>query len=320
MTTLACGLCQSSRLIPYQNNQIQRCLQCGLLMTTPWKSADELISLYNQGYYSASADARRFRLGLADGVMRLFRRTRARRIARRLGKPAGQNVLDVGCGRGDMLQALQQMGYQVFGTQLSVAAASFAESQLGVKNIFVGDLLEAQYPASSFDFISLYHVLEHMADPVAQLGEVHRILKPNGLLYVEVPNAGGWPCRWFGKRWLAWDLPRHRFHFTPDTLMKMGKICGFTVVQRSFFSWEYSPPTLLQSILNFIFQDDSMLFRYFASDQSEPVQRGPIQTLKVSIQAVVAVLLVLPVVLFSLILGWLRVGDTMGFTFRKVKR
>jgi predicted SAM-dependent methyltransferase len=64
----------------------------------------------------------------------------------------------------------------------------------------------------------MWHVLEHVCDPTANLLEAHRILRPNGILLLAVPVMDSLLRRWFGSEWVEWDLPRHTFLFSRETM------------------------------------------------------------------------------------------------------
>ncbi len=313
-----CGATQNTPCLSWGPQQIVRCAGCGLLTTLPYLSSEQLSGLYEQGYYSQEK-AQRFRIGLAETVIRFFRYQRARKIHWTIRKrKLGPRILDIGCGKGYMLGRLQQLGYEAYGTQVSSSAMQFSKEKLGLNRIFHGDLGEAKYTDQFFDFISIYHVLEHLADPAQQLREVHRILKSGGLLYVEVPNAGSLSARWLKNHWLAYDLPRHRFHFTPKTLETLTKKCGFQRVRSEFFSLEYSPMTLLFSVVSAIFRDQNGLFRCLASDSNEsPMERRPVSTVKLALELTAALMLAYPILFLSLLLALFRTGDTMAFYFKK---
>jgi SAM-dependent methyltransferase len=92
--------------------------------------------------------------------------------------------------------------------------------------IHTGDVLMAPFANGSFDVVSMFHVLEHVPDPVAVVRRTIGWLAPGGLPIIEVPNAGGFGASVFGRAWSGLDLPRHLSHFTPDTLAKVVERTG----------------------------------------------------------------------------------------------
>jgi predicted SAM-dependent methyltransferase len=79
-----------------------------------------------------------------------------------------------------------------------------------------------------------------MPSPLRELREAHRVLKKSGTLVVMVPNAASLDARLFGSWWVAWDLPRHWYHFTPRTLSALMAKAGFRAhklwIMRSLFT------------------------------------------------------------------------------------
>jgi len=135
-------------------------------------------------------------------------------------------LLDVGCGTGKDLLRLQASGWAVTGVEISPYAASLARARLGCE-VMVGHFDEVALEGRSFDVVRLSHVLEHLPSPRKSLEKVHRLLRPGGLLWLEVPNAASAERRWFGRQWYQWDLPRHLYHFTPATLVRLLREIGF---------------------------------------------------------------------------------------------
>jgi SAM-dependent methyltransferase len=118
--------------------------------------------------------------------------------------------------RGDLLEPMGRL------------AAHYAREVLGL-SVYEGELLEARFPAEFFDVVLFPHTLEHMPFPLRELREAHRVLKKSGALVVMLPNAASPEARLFGPWWLAWDLPRHLYHFTPKTISALMAKAGFRV-------------------------------------------------------------------------------------------
>lgn len=312
-----CPVCSGrsgTRRADFGDYQVLECAGCGLLSTSPFPSSDTLRALYDTGYYTGPAAAR-FRVGAAEQVVRFFRWRRAKMLKRRMGGDVrGRRVLDVGCGRGDTLAWLQRWGADVRGTQVSATAAQFARELVGSDRIFAGELADAAYPAASFDCVTLWHVLEHVPAPLSLLKEIRRILKPGGFVYIEVPNAGGWAARRFGHHWLAYDVPKHLLHFTPRSLTTLAQQAGLERLEEVHSSIEYSPVTLLQTLLNAWFGGNSVLFRRLTHESAEGGYEAGV--VRRWCEPLVAGVLLLPVVALSGILSWRRQGETFGAYFR----
>lgn len=135
-------------------------------------------------------------------------------------------LLDVGCGTGKDLLRLQRSGWAVTGVEISPYAASLARARLGCE-VVVGHFDDVGLEGRYFDVVRLSHVLEHLPSPRKSLEKVRRLLRPGGLLWLEVPNAGSVERRLFGRYWYQWDLPRHLYHFTSATLVRLLREVGF---------------------------------------------------------------------------------------------
>lgn len=145
-------------------------------------------------------------------------------------------VLDIGCGSGQFLQWLAAHGFHAHGVEISQLAAQRAR-QIGL-DVYCGELVDAQYPDDFFDVVIANHVLEHVYDPVGLIREVARILKPNGLFIIGVPNIESYEYRVFGMDWGPLEVPQHTYHFSYNTLNAMLQRNNFSVektIGKSFF-------------------------------------------------------------------------------------
>ena len=112
---------------------------------------------------------------------------------------------------------------------MSSESARRAEAESGAK-VFVGDILDAQFAASSFDAITCFHVFEHLLKPREVLSKVSDWLKPGGIFYVLVPNIDSAGAHVFRSYWYALELPRHVFHYSPKSLSMMAHSVGMEVL------------------------------------------------------------------------------------------
>lgn len=218
------------------------CAQCRLHVTRPSPSEEEISRYYPPAYYGSG---RRF-AHVVEWLLRIIYRYRVWEVGRR--QPPGR-ALDIGCGRGLMLDRLRSRGWQVQGTELSEEAASYAREVLEIP-VRIGKLQELHFPDAEFDLVVLWHVLEHLHHPREVLAEVQRILKPGGRLLLAAPNFGSWEARWGRDCWFHLEVPRHLTHFTPGSLRRLLKEGGFQLERRSFFSTEYDFFSFAQTALN----------------------------------------------------------------------
>lgn len=125
-------------------------------------------------------------------------------------------LLEVGCASGHFLAELERRGWDVEGVEFSASASATAR-QAGF-TVRTGSLEAVEEPQRQYDLVVMRMVLEHLHDPVAGLRRLHGWTKPGGWLMASVPDAGAFEFDWFGASWYALDLPRHLYHFTPDTI------------------------------------------------------------------------------------------------------
>ena len=306
---LACGLC-GGRAERYVQGApaILRCSSCGMVALARFPDRDEREALYQEGYHREGTGGRF--LGAFELLVRRFRELRARDIVRRVPGPAA--VLDVGCGRGLLLEALRRRGWRVLGTQLSRTAARAAKER-GV-DVLCGELPELDLPPRSFRVATFYHVLEHVDRPEAYLRKTRELLEEDGLLVVEVPNCASLGFLVLGSRNFCVDYPNHLIFFTPRSLRDLLERAGFELEAVRHFSLEYSPFTTLQNLLNLLPGAPNRLYRALMSnDEGRRLRRSAWTWLHAAIAAAIA----LPACVLSLSSLALPGGNTMRFYCRK---
>lgn len=149
----------------------------------------------------------------------------------------GGRALEVGCGNGGFLSFLKYHGWSVAGVDLSPIAAQRAKELFDI-DVFNGQLEDAPFTAESFDFIRLSHVLEHTYDPLQSLKKIFTLLKPGGIVYIEVPNAIGVGAEIYGEYWFGFDAPRHLFMFTPENLQLALERAGLQLFKLRTILWD----------------------------------------------------------------------------------
>jgi SAM-dependent methyltransferase len=225
---------------------IQKCLTCGLALTLPFPSTETMGRYYPETYFGDPSQ-RRFPWAV-EKLQRYLYDIRARRVETLVMGP-GRRVLDVGCGKGFLLEAFRRRGWKTQGVESSDHSARHGREVLGL-DIHVGSLHAKGLSECRFEAAVLWHVLEHFQDPGRLLKELHDLLEPGGVLLVSVPDFGCPESRLTGPGWFHLDVPRHLVHFTRKVLVQHLKEAGFEVAGRIRYSPEYDLFSFVQSSLN----------------------------------------------------------------------
>jgi SAM-dependent methyltransferase len=218
-----------------------RCASCRILALSPRPADSELARIYPENYYAYDFSSQK---SLGYKVKTMLDRRSAGSYLRYAAAPG--NILDVGCGDGRLLRLFAGFGVpkqRLYGIELSEEAVAATRRQ-GFQ-VEVRRLEEAEYPPGSFVLVVLQQVIEHVSDPRATLGQLHRLLAPGGAVVLETPNTASWDHWLFRARhWGGYHIPRHFFLFEKLSLAALLRSCGFEVVEtRSLASpmfWIYS--------------------------------------------------------------------------------
>jgi len=146
-----------------------------------------------------------------------------------LGGPPKGTLLDVGCGAGQFLAEMRQLGWEVMGVEPDSQAVKVARGHFGL-SVHEGTLEEAGFAEATFDAIAMHHVIEHVSNPIGTLKECHRVLKPGGRLIVVTPNIESLMHRVFREACSLLDPPRHLYLFSSHTLRTCAERAGLRLV------------------------------------------------------------------------------------------
>lgn len=290
-------------------SQVVACPSCGLARLHPMLSEPDLASYYPDAYYGDPG--MKFR-PLVETLVRAIGTRHIRFLAR--GVPAGGRILDVGCGRGVLLAELANRGFDVHGVERSASAAQGADPRAEIR--IAPEVAAAGYAPDSFDAVFLWHVLEHLRDPVGTLREMHRIVRPGGKIVVAVPNLASLQARWAGPAWFHLDLPRHVFHFPLRALRQLLQSRGFELESEHHFSLRQNPFGWIQSSLN----RDAALPRnglYTVLHQRAPGEPPPFDTAMRRRLLWAGAVRALPALGMTLVETLLRSGATVHVVARK---
>lgn len=198
-----------------------------MLETSPLPSPSELSKYYDTEDYISHTDAKR---NLFEKVYHLVRSYAIKNKISLINSLSDKGTfLDIGCGTGDVLKAAQNNGWKITGIEPNENARAIANSKT---NNSVFDISELnKLPDHSFDVISLWHVLEHLPNLEEYVSLFKRLLKPNGKLIIAVPNHKSYDASYYKEFWAAYDVPRHLWHFSQNSIKLLFSKFNMTVVK-----------------------------------------------------------------------------------------
>jgi 2-polyprenyl-3-methyl-5-hydroxy-6-metoxy-1,4-benzoquinol methylase len=206
------------------------CKQCGFRFTNNFPSDDSIGKYYDSPDYISHSDSKR---GLTNKLYHLFRKYMLRRkidIVASHAESGNIKLLDIGCGTGYFMNAVKQRGWRVAGIEKEDKARQKAISNFALDIKDEKGFFEME--RSSFDVITLWHVLEHLEKLNESLEKINDILTPDGTVVIALPNHHSYDARFYQGFWAAYDVPRHLWHFSPPTIEKMLAKHHLSIVKR----------------------------------------------------------------------------------------
>jgi SAM-dependent methyltransferase len=157
---------------------------------------------------------------------------------------------------------MHERGWECSGLELDNRVGQKSKNGVDLKP---GSLSDVRFPDAYFEAVTFWHVFEHVKDPEWTLKECARILKPEGLLVLAVPNMGSLQSRMAGNGWFHLDPPFHLYHYSAENIKKLLEKNGFEVLSVRHFSFEYNPYGFIQSIYNKMGLRTNLLYDFLRS-------------------------------------------------------
>lgn len=226
---------------------VLRCDSCALHWLSPRPNAEGYERLYSDAlYFGGKGASPSGYTALAKARIGYFRaRIRAASKVAANGSPLA--ILDYGAATGEFVRAACDEGHACTGIELSADARAAAKAVNNVTLLPTGAI--GQTGEMQFDMVHMNHVLEHMPDPLSHLRWCHQVLRPRGLVVLEVPqqfdNDLDRMRRWLHvggrqKRFDAYSL-HHAYFFTPHAMKLLLKSSGFETLKLSTFNANSAP-------------------------------------------------------------------------------
>lgn len=235
-----CPVCSGNKFKPFiscidhtvsrETFHIVQCEECGFRFTNPRPDEKEIGRYYiSEEYISHSGTSR----GLVNKIYGLVRNHTIKQKVKLINQVSGiryrasRNILDMGCGTGEFLQACKTDGWEVTGIEPSEIARKHAKENYGIDAMIPERLFELK--EKKFNVITLWHVLEHVHQLDKTINQIGTILLENGTLIIAVPNCNSWEAKKYAEHWAAWDVPRHLYHFTEKDIRAIFKKHNFVL-------------------------------------------------------------------------------------------
>lgn len=189
---------------------IVKCKSCNFIFTNPVPELSELFAYYDSPEYISHTVKKKNLYGRIYQINRKINLKNKYKIVTKY-KNSG-HILDVGSGTGELLKYFNDKNWNTTGIEPVESARNFAINNYQL-DIFPESKLSL-FDEAKFDVISMWHVLEHVYELNERLEELKQILKPDGFMFIAVPNIESFDATHYGKFWAALDVPRHLYHFS----------------------------------------------------------------------------------------------------------
>ncbi len=235
-----CPLCSCPAMVwtRLPHTEVRKCTsrRCDLQFASPQIGEVELRAAYTHLYYP-NAEGRRAAHyeSTPDAVLRQV----LRQIDGRFGPLAGKEVLDYGCGTGSLCHIALEHGARPVG----VEADPNARQAIRREGLFPAyenlETFQSARGESTFDFVFLWQVIEHLREPWGELAKLRKLLRPGGRIVISTPNANGLKARLLFRRWDNYINPTHFYYFAPSSLRLALGMAGFEGIVQLHFAIEY---------------------------------------------------------------------------------
>lgn len=198
---------------------IVNCKKCGFKFTNPRPGASEIGRYYESEDYISHSDTK---AGIINKIYHVVKKRAIQqkiRLIERLNPPT-KDILDIGCGTGAFLKGIKDAGWNATGVEPSEKARDYC-SEMHKLTAFDESFLKKT--KENYSVITMWHVLEHVHDLNGRIAEINQLLRPGGYAIIAVPNYKSADATKYGQYWAAYDVPRHLYHFSADTIKSLFK-------------------------------------------------------------------------------------------------
>jgi len=209
---------------------ITRCDNCSFLFTNPRPDSSEIGKYYQSDKYVSHA-GKKEGLGIMYKIYDIVRNYSIKQKLDLIKKYHNSgNLMDLGCGLGYFLDgAVKDKTYHCVGVDISEEAINYVKDTFGYK-VFNENELDT-FEVNSFDVITQWHVMEHVHSLNERMIQLYKLLKPDGTMFIAVPNSNSWDAKNYKEFWDGYDVPRHLYHFNQNSFKLLMEKHGFKIVE-----------------------------------------------------------------------------------------
>jgi len=226
-----CPICGNKKIIKKYNIQdftvskeyydLLECDSCNFIFTQDAPSAEYIGPYYKNEDYVSHSDTQKGLFFKIYHLVRDYMLEQKRKSIIKYLDSDGRKILDIGAATGHFLNHMKKNGFDTVGIEQDKEVREKASRIFNIPIYPTEKLYE--FPEQEFDVITLWHVLEHVHDLDAYLTTIKKILKPNGLLLIALPNRESYDAKKYKEYWAAWDIPIHLWHFSPKNIKDLLK-------------------------------------------------------------------------------------------------
>ena len=249
--------------------QVYRCNHCGLVFLNDIEVNQSYYDKYYQDdYYKEDKKSISFVNLVSNALSKFSINKKQKLILKMLDKKIGRvSILDIGCGTGDFLENLNVSRFDRYGCEINERGYSACIGK-GLK-VYKGDVFNIDFKNKKFDVVTLWHVLEHVKDPVKLFERVDKVLYEDGILVFQVPNTNSLGFKVGGKYWFHMDSPRHLVLYNKKSVEELCRVSGFEVVSIVNEFYDY-PLDLFWSVrksnLRYVIYPFYIIFKLFSKE------------------------------------------------------
>jgi SAM-dependent methyltransferase len=242
---VACGGKGHSLYAVKAGHKVWKCGSCGTLFLFPLPRPSETESIYGKEYFAGAREG----FGYVDydadkEAMRSVFERYLRDFKRILGKTG--RLLDIGAATGYFMKIAEEKGWKTCGVEISPYAAELGRSR-GL-DIETGTIHSTAFGQESFDMVTMWDVVEHVPDPILDIGKACSLLRPGGLLAINTPDSGSRFARVMGSRWHLLVPPEHIFYFNRDSLITILDKSGFEIIEVGCIGKRFTAEYIVQML------------------------------------------------------------------------